>query len=219
MEHQETHNQTPKHAGQDQPTTARQLFAPAQPITNTRDRITAAALNLFYTLGFHAVGIDRVIKDVGVTKTTFYNHFESKDELVVAAIEMRDKWEQTAFAKTLARHTDGSPKDTIIAFFRALDEWFSEPKYKGCIFMTACTDFPSPTDPVNAAARKHFTHTKKELANLARAAGLHNPNQLADQLEVLLQGALITRLTTGNDNAAKSAQEIAEQLIKAHETP
>ena len=72
------------------------LGVPAAPRTG-RERLVGAAIELFYRNGFAAVGIDQVLEEAGVTKTTFYKHFESKDDLMVAAVQRRDEWEQEAW--------------------------------------------------------------------------------------------------------------------------
>ncbi len=192
---------------------ARQLFAPDIPITNTRDRITATALNLFYEHGFHGVGLDQVISQVGVTKTTFYNHFESKDELIIAAIQMRDQWEAQAFEKTISQFSDGSPKGTILAIFQALDQWFNDPSYAGCLFINACAEFPSTHDPVHIAAASHYIKVGQILTTLCEQVGAKDPKTLAQQLELLSEGAVTMRLISGNNTAAKSAGEIARALL------
>jgi len=197
-------------------TTARDLFAPAEPITTTRDRITAAALNMFYEHGFHAVGLDRVIREVGVTKTTFYNHFESKDELIVAALQMRDRWESASFKRTIDHFSDGTPRGTILACFDALDLWFNSPDYAGCLFITAAAEFPSPHDPAHQAAAAHIDKTTRLLRDTCAGAGVPDPDELARQLEMLLQGAMITRLVKGDNSSARSARAVAGLLLAHH---
>src|SRR3954467_2648171 len=93
------------------------LGLPDQPRTG-RERLVAAAIELFYRHGFGAVGIDRVISTAGVTKTTFYKHFESKDDLMVAAVLRRDEWESLAWGCAVRRLAgDGNPTGQLLAFF------------------------------------------------------------------------------------------------------
>lgn len=193
--------------------TAKELFAPADPITCTRDRITATALNLFYEHGFHAVGLDRIVREVGVTKTTFYNHFESKDALMVAAVEMRDRWESESFDRTVAHFSDGTPRGTILAFFDALDLWFNGEDYQGCLFITACAEFPSRHDPVHHAAAAHYGKTTAALNELCRQSGADEPTKLAKQLELLLEGAVVMRMIKSDDSTAKVARAAAKDLL------
>lgn len=192
---------------------ARQLFAPDIPITNTRDRITATALNLFFAHGFHGVGLDQIISKVGLTKTTFYNHFESKDELIIAAIQMRDQWEAIAFEKTISQYSDGTPKGTILAIFEALNQWFNDPSYAGCLFINACAEFPSTHDPVHIAAAQHYNKVGELLLPLCEQVGAEDPKALAHQLELLGEGAVIMRMIKGDNTAAKSAGAIARTLL------
>src|SRR5690606_30926253 len=99
--------------------------------TDTRDRLVRAAHDLFYQEGFHAVGLDRVLEEVGVTKTTFYNHFASKDELILAALNWHDDWWRNSFAEMLQRHGGDRPRDQLLAIPDALDELFSGEGYNG----------------------------------------------------------------------------------------
>src|SRR5690606_5655354 len=94
-----------------------ELFRPRDPILNTRDRLIFTALDLFYRGGFHAVGVDQIIAEVGVTKTTFYNHFSSKDELVLAAVERRDAIEREAWQREMETRGAGDPRRMILAYF------------------------------------------------------------------------------------------------------
>ena len=194
--------------------TARDLFAPHEPITNTRDRIIVTALNRFYEHGFHAVGLDQILRDVGVTKTTFYNHFESKDELIIEAIRVRDRWETESFRRAVERFTDGTPRGTLLASFDALDQWFNHPQYEGCLFITACAEFPSPSDPIHQAAAAHYAKASTVFEDLCRKAGASDPATLARQIEMLLKGAVAVRMVTGDNTAARQAREMAEAMLE-----
>ncbi|MFG0256515.1 MAG: TetR/AcrR family transcriptional regulator [Phycisphaerales bacterium JB043] len=193
--------------------TAKELFAPSEPVTSTRDRIIVEALELFYEQGFHAVGLDMVIQRVGVTKTTFYNHFESKDDLIVAAIHMRDRWEEKAFQDEVASLSDGTPRGSILASFDALDRWFSHDEYRGCMFINACAEYPHLHDPIHEAAASHIGTSRDELVTLCTQLGADDPGSLATQLQLLLQGALTMRLVSGDDSTARVARAAAERLL------
>ena len=80
----------------------------------TRERLVRTAHDLFYAEGFSAIGLDRILAEVGVTKTTFYNHFESKDDLVQATLEMHDAWWRDVFSELHRRHGGDDPRNRLL---------------------------------------------------------------------------------------------------------
>ncbi|HZL99183.1 MAG TPA: TetR/AcrR family transcriptional regulator [Planctomycetota bacterium] len=197
------------------PKTAAELFSAIPTPRDTRERILYTALDLFHAHGFHAVGLDRILAAVGVTKTTFYNHFESRDDLIVQAITVRDEWDSAAFERRLHELAGYAPRDLLLAMFDVLDEWFTHADFRGCIFLHACAEFPSPTDPVHCAAAKYYAISEQTVAQMAAAAGVPNPQAFAQEWTVLLQGAITRRMTTGDDQAARVARRVAERLLAA----
>src|SRR4051812_31846368 len=131
--------------------------------SSTREMLIETATGLFYEHGFHAVGLDQVLTRVGVTKTTFYNHFESKDALVIAVLHERDKRETEAWLKVIRTKGQGDPKMEILALFDLIEEWLASPEFRGCMFLKASTEYPSPRDPVHQAAQEHGEHLWREI--------------------------------------------------------
>lgn len=192
---------------------ADELFGDGTPPRTTRDKLIYAAMDLFYTYGFHAVGIDQIISEVGVTKTTFYNHFECKEDLVVEVIKLRDKWETDAFSQCLHAKAGYDPKAMLIMMFDVLDDWFNHPDYKGCLFLHACMAFPSSHDPVHQAASGHFLKTTQSISQIAQAAGVKDSDAFAREMVLLLQGLLMFRHVNQDDDAARVAKHVAERRL------
>ncbi len=192
---------------------ARQLFGDGQAATKTREKLLDRATDLFYTYGIHAVGLDRILKEVGVTKTTFYNHFESKDELTCEVLRRRHAWEFDWFVKAVGEISEGQPRSTLTAVFDVLHKWFTDPDFRGCQFINAAAEFPSPNDPVHREAARHKLETRKLLRDTATAAGATDPDELSDQLMVLIEGAITLRQVVGDDQAAATARKIALTLV------
>lgn len=202
--------------GADQKKTAYELMGIDEPPATTRDRLIHTALNLFYYHGFHAVGIDRIIADVGVTKTTFYNHFESKDQLILEALTTRDRWELETWMRIVNQLAAGDPQSMLLAVFDVLHDWFTHPDFLGCQFINAAAEFPSPNDPIHQAAARHKEAFEQAITDMARDAGLKNPEDLAVKWMVLIEGAINLRQVMQNDHAAASARGIAELLLREH---
>lgn len=195
------------------PSTAAQLFGGGAQPRGTREKLLHAALELFYVHGFHAIGIDRIIETVGVTKTTFYKHFESRDDLILEAVALRNEWESSSFATCVHAKAGHDPRAMLLAMFDVLDEWFTGPSYRGCIFISACAEFPSRKHPVHRAAAEHFITSEAEIRSMAKAAGARDPEGLARQWVMLLQGAVTLRMTVGDDGAARRARALAESAL------
>lgn len=193
--------------------TAAELFAEIPEPRNTRERILYKALDLFHSEGFHAIGIDRILAEVGVTKTTFYNHFESRDDLIREAIQVRDEWDQAAFQRRVHERAGYAPKDMLLAMFDVLDEWFTHEDFRGCIFLHACAEFPSPTDPVHRAAARHYAVSEDTVRQVAEAAGVDDPVRLAKEWLILLEGAITHRMVAGFDGAARAARRVAADVL------
>ena len=119
-----------------------------------RERFIQIAAELFLTDGFGPVGLDQVIDAAGVTKTTFYKHFESKDDLILAVIEAKHIEEMESMAEYL-RLNARTPREQILAFFDAIDLWLADNDFRGCIFLNAATEFPHESDPIHKAAIHH----------------------------------------------------------------
>ncbi len=198
---------------------ARELFGDGQEASGTREKLLDRATDLFYTYGIHAVGLDRILKDAGVTKTTFYNHFESKDELTCEVLRRRHEWESAWFFKAVDEVSTGEPRDTLLAIFDVIHKWFTDPDFRGCQFINAAAEFPCETDPVHQAAAEHTSATRQYLRDTAEAAGAKDPVELGDQLAVLFEGAITVRQVTGDHQAAACARKVAETLIDAAISP
>lgn len=192
--------------------TAVELFGRGAEPRDTRERILHVALDLFYGNGFHAVGLDRILAEVGVTKTTFYNHFASKDELIVAVLLDRDERDMQAVREEMARR-GGSARDRILLVFDVLDDWFNDPDFKGCLFINASAQFPNPNDPVHQAATKHTQSLHAMLVELADEARAQDPALLAKKLCMLIAAAITLRQVACDPAAAHTAREMAVALL------
>lgn len=191
------------------------LFGDRGEPTTTREKLVEVAIDRFYIQGFHAVGLDQILAEVGVTKTTFYNHFESKDELIIEALERREHWETKAFLDRVMQLGGDDPRTQLLAIFDVLDEWFNHPEFHGCLFLNACVEYPSVNDPVHRVGAKHYVVTVENIRALAEQAGASDPVLLAEQMVVLFQGALTHRHVACDNAAAAKARKVAEVLIDA----
>lgn len=183
---------------------------------STRDALISAAMDLFFEHGFHAVGLDQIIARVGVTKTTFYNHFESKDDLVIAVLLERDRIEFADWLRIMNERGGDDPRGRILAMFDLLEDWLADPAFRGCLFLKAQTEYPLPADPVHEAAEVHGQNLMRALASQARQAGAPRPDLLAHQLMFVLAGAILMRTTSGIVDRARQARATAGVLVDHH---
>ena len=195
-----------------------ELLGLPDPPKTGRERLVAAAIELFYRHGFGAVGVDQVIASAGVTKTTFYKHFEGKDDLMVAAVVRRDEWESAAWGRAVRKLAGDDPVKQLLAMWDVMDLWFNDPEFHGCIFMNAAAEFPNPHDPVHQAAAAYKRRVRDHFRDLAKSAGAQSASAetFADCYAALVEGALILRQTQSRNDAARVIRPGAEQLIRAY---
>ncbi|MBT2387746.1 TetR/AcrR family transcriptional regulator [Streptomyces sp. ISL-11] len=180
-------------------------------------RVLDAAEALFYEHGVHAVGMDRIRGASGVSLKRLYQCFESKEELVEAYLRRRDTRWRTALAAhvTAARSLAA---DAPLAVFDWLREWFREPDFHGCAFINAFGEMGTGSPAVADAVKEHKAELRRYLLALVREAGAAEPERLADQLSVLVDGAITTAAVTGTPDAARQARSAAAVLLAAAAT-
>jgi AcrR family transcriptional regulator len=165
----------------------RQKKSESQPeASSARRRLLDTATRLFYEGGIHAVGIDRIIAEAGVAKATFYNHFPSKDDLVVAYLEEIDRLGRAAVAALPKQ----PPRKMISAIMRRISEAVVAGGWRGCPFLNAAAEYPDPASPVRQAidARRAWYHDS--LRNLLAEDGDPTPSVTASLLVALSDGLL-----------------------------
>lgn len=186
---------------------------------NARQRLISTALDLFYREGFHAVGLDRIIAETGVTKTTLYNHFPSKDDLIVAVIEEHGRWWQGMFRQMLKDRAGEDPREQIRAVFSVLQDVITDDEYRGCIFLNAAVQFPLPHDPAHQASLHNELGMQAIIDELAEKAGADDPADFAQRLMILMGGSLTRHLLTWDLAAIHLGRAMADDLIAAHLPP
>lgn len=152
--------------------------------STARERILHTAHDLFYLNGVRATGIDRVIAESGVTKVTFYRHFPSKNDLIVAYLEYRHQRWMAWFADALVRH-GGGPE----AILPAVEEWFRDPHYRGCAFINSVGELGGVLPDIVEIARSH-----KQDAITAIASVLPTSRQrvkIAQAMALAIDGAIV----------------------------
>ncbi|MBK7405240.1 MAG: TetR/AcrR family transcriptional regulator [Phycisphaerales bacterium] len=182
----------------------------------TREQLMTAAFDVFQRDGFHEVGLEQILDVACVSKTTFYNHFESKDDLVLALLSWRDRWWRDEFVELLRRHGGERPRDQLLALGPALEEMFASGEFHGCVFVNVAVEYRRAGSPANRAAVLHKQSMEGVIRQLAAYAGASDPTSLAQEFSVVLEGAYVTRSVTGNPKAAEIAGRLATSIVERH---
>lgn len=177
-----------------------------------RDELIDAAIRLFNRHGYHATGVDRLMEETGIAKTTLYRHFASKEELIVAALAKVDEMARDEMRAFVEAASD-DPRERVLATFGQLAIWLEDSDFKGCPFVAAAGEYGSATDPVFQQARLHKRLYLAYFEELVRAARIADPKTVARQLVMLHEGAVAFAQVLGADGVAEDARAAAERLI------
>jgi len=181
---------------------------------DVRQRILDTASALFYERGVRAVGVDLVVADSGVAKTSLYRHFRTKDDLIVAFLEREDVEFWAQWDEVSARHA-GDPAGEIEAHMRWIGKRLARANYRGCPQINVAAEFAEADHPAREVARRHMQAMRKRLAELARGLGAVRPNDLAAQLGVLVNGAFVSASMLTPDEATRVLLASARALISS----
>lgn len=154
----------------------------------TRERILEAANDLFYGEGIRATSADRIIAEAGITKVTFYRHFPTKSDLVVAYLTQQSEREQAWFT---SMRKAGDPARTLRAIADGIGGASCAPGFRGCAFINAAAEFAAPQDPVRAVVDRHRRWMLGEFTEIAAEAGAPDALSAARELMLLRDGAMV----------------------------
>ena len=183
-----------------------------------KQHLIDTALILFNQFGYHATGIDLILAESGVSKATLYKHFRSKEELILAALQLRheqvvsklqDKIETN---KQNQENTD--PIENVLVIFDNLNEWFNSETFFGCNFINVSAEYADPNHPINIFAAKHKQVIVNMIAEqLTTKENNQATQQKADQIGLLVEGAIVMAHTRGMKQSALIAKEMARGLF------
>jgi AcrR family transcriptional regulator len=178
------------------------------------DRILAAAYELFTRRGIRGVGVNELINSSGVSKATFYRHFPSKDALVLAVLELRDRVWTVDLIVAEARRRGSTPEDRLLAVFDVFGDWFQREDFEACTFINVLLEMGAG-HPLGVASIGYLTDIRGHIQALAEEAGLNRPEEFARSWHILMKGSIISA-TEGDTLASKRAQQMARWLIEHH---
>ena len=167
--------------------------APAKGEASARERILATANDLFYREGIHATGVDTVVERSGVSKTSLYRVFRSKDELIAAFATERDRlfW---AWWDRLEEKYAGEPRALLEALLSRIAKLIGHSTYRGCPFLNLMAELPDPDHPGRIIARDNKAEMHRRLATIVAELGVSDPDRVASQMALLINGAMVTGL-------------------------
>jgi AcrR family transcriptional regulator len=188
--------------------------AVTQASTGARGRILTAAYELFARRGIRDVGVDEVIAHAGVAKASLYRHFASKDDLVVAFLDLREtRWTRDWVAAE-ARRRGTTAEEQLVAIFGLFDEWFHRDDFEACSFINVLLEM-GPAHPAGKASVGHLANIRSIVRKLAEEAGLSDPESFARSWHILMKGSIVSA-AEGDAEAAQRAESMARLLIAQH---
>ncbi|MGO4742716.1 TetR/AcrR family transcriptional regulator [Serratia quinivorans] len=177
-----------------------------------RQRILLTAHNLFYRDGVRATGIDRIISESGVAKVTFYRHFPSKNELIEAFLTYRHEQWLSWFSQSLAQQVT-QLGNVLLALVPCLEEWFSDPHYRGCAFINTAVELADMLPESLDIARRHKGQMAEEIARHLPVGPVRE--QRAEMLAMLIDGAIVkVQIEQQPQNALLLLNETLKALAK-----
>lgn len=180
-----------------------------------RDELVRKAQVVFYRDGFHATGMDSLVAETGISKTTMFKHFRTKEDLILAVLRHRDE----TFRNWFFRRLDDlhlPPREKLLALFDILKEWFADPDFRGCMFIKASGEFQEASHPAHVQSSEHKRLVLSAIRSLAEKAGASAPEQLARQLMLLKEGAIVAAHMGFDPDPAGVARNAAEHVLDAY---
>jgi AcrR family transcriptional regulator len=180
-----------------------------------RARLLAIASELFYRQGIRAVGVEAIAEAAGTNKMTLYRHFPSKDELVAECLRQVAQDGAQRWKRYEAAHPD-DPLAQIRAWLAEVADIFADKNHRGCALANAAIELPDRNHPARRVVEEFKLAQRKHLADLCRSAGLKEPDMLADELFLLLDGARVTAQSVGTEGLGARLMRMGEGRIAAH---
>jgi AcrR family transcriptional regulator len=171
-----------------------------------QERILETADRLFYGQGIRAVGVDTIAAEIGISKRTLYNYFASKDALIVAYLARRVR---------PAPISDLPPAEQILGDFDRLERSFARSGFRGCPFVNAVAELKEKHHAANAIALAFKEQRRRWFRDLLRRLDVADPEGLALQLMLLVDGAIAAMVVRGDPKTARAAREAARVLLSA----
>ncbi|HEX2010578.1 MAG TPA: TetR/AcrR family transcriptional regulator [Roseateles sp.] len=176
--------------------------AAAEPAHDVRKRILDTASALFYARGVRAVGVDLVVQQAAVAKTSLYRYFPTKDDLIVAFLEREDLEFWALWDSVAARHA-GDPAGELAAHMRWIGERLARSNYRGCPQINVAAEFAEQEHPARQVAQRHMQALRSRLQDIAQRLDVARPIPLAAQLAVLVNGAFVSATLLGPEEATE----------------
>lgn len=183
------------------------------PQVSKREQIIDAATQLFHADGFNATGIEKIRDTANVSKKTLYNHFCSKDELILAVLRREDENARNWLVRSIDELSQ-NPRERLIGIFDLYAGWIESKEFNGCLFIKAASEFSDPENKCKAVCREAKRLVRQAIKQLAVDASAPNPDTLADQLNLLIQGATVQAQVAEDLSAIWLAKSIAIVLIE-----
>lgn len=180
--------------------------------SKARQRIVETAERLFYADGVRAVGIDRIIAQSEVAKMTLYNHFSSKDELILAVLKYREEKFDGMFEKWMQRHLKKG-LDRLEAFFAALKDWFESSDFRGCAFINATVELADADHAASQFSAEHKARFHDMLTEIITETNGAKSAAVAPAVALMVEGAIITAVMEHTSDSADVAKEAALALV------
>jgi AcrR family transcriptional regulator len=179
---------------------------------SARGRLLSAATHLFCKNGINATGIDAIINEAGTAKTTLYKLFGSKNNLVHVVLETEGKQWREWFIDAI-ESGGGSAQEKLARIFPALKDWFRQERFYGCPFINAVGEHDKDQKQLRAIAMKHKKVVLAYIEKLADEMGVAEPEVLAHQLGLLMDGAIVAAMVTRDPGVADTAGLAAGSLF------
>jgi AcrR family transcriptional regulator len=180
-----------------------------------RERILSAACELFYRHGIRAVGVDTVAEAAATNKMTLYRHFSSKNELVSGYLQRLAEKAKASWDRLEADYP-GEPSAQLRAWLKDMAAHVASGDERGCPLANAAVELPEKDHPARRVIEAFKTAQRERLVQLCAAAALAEPEMLADELFLLLEGARVTAQSMGRKGLDDRLVRMGEAMIQAH---
>jgi AcrR family transcriptional regulator len=180
----------------------------------TDSRIAGIAANLFHEHGITATGVDALSRAAGVSKRTLYEKFENKDGLITAAFDSLDLPIFEYFTQAAERNAS-DPVGQLDQLFAVMETAVRVPGFHGCAFVNATAELADAEHPAHLIVRRHKRRFQRWMRDRAQSAGLNDPDRVARQLMVVLDGAQARAMVERSSKPVRDARDIARALIDA----